>query len=118
MKILKDTTEPIYETWDDPGDYPNGLAAGPLPSSKHFAGVEGELQLALDEDEFELFVESVCAEGLDDWFNNEVPYDNPSGVFSIQWQLDEVDVRKLTLVLSAKDAEQDDDYYPEPEDVR
>lgn len=33
----------LIERWDDPGDYPNALAGGPLPSHNYPAGIEGEL---------------------------------------------------------------------------
>lgn len=32
MKIIINDLYCQIERWDDPGDYPNGLAAGPLPS--------------------------------------------------------------------------------------
>ena len=32
MNILENTIDVSLERWDDPGDYPNGCAGGPLPS--------------------------------------------------------------------------------------
>lgn len=41
-RVLVDTLSFDIETWDDPGDYPNGVASGPLPSYD-YPVCEGEL---------------------------------------------------------------------------
>lgn len=46
-KLLKNEFELLIETWDDPGDYPNALAAGPLPSYQYLAGMEGDARYQL-----------------------------------------------------------------------
>jgi hypothetical protein len=33
----------VWERWDDPGDYPNGLAGGPLRSRTFVAEIKGRL---------------------------------------------------------------------------
>ena len=50
-RVIDDTLEEIFERWEDPGDYPNGLAAGPLPSYDYFAGIGGWLVIALTDPE-------------------------------------------------------------------
>ena len=51
MEMITNTLSLLVERWDDPGDYPNALAAGPLPSYEYIAGLEGELRLLLSEEE-------------------------------------------------------------------
>jgi len=63
MKIIKDTLEPIIETWDDPGDYPSGAGGGPLPSYKYIDGCEGELVIELAPAEILQMIDD--QEGLD-----------------------------------------------------
>ena len=50
-RVIEDTLEMIYETWEDPGDYPNGVAAGPLEPFEYFAGIDGHLVLWLSDAE-------------------------------------------------------------------
>lgn len=47
MKTISNTLKVIMGRWDDPGDYPNNVAAGPLPSYDYIEDVEGELILEL-----------------------------------------------------------------------
>ena len=51
MKILKDSLEVEIDTWDDPGDYPSGAGAGPLPSYSYVAGVNGSLVVEIPKEE-------------------------------------------------------------------
>ena len=51
MKIIKNTLESVIDRWDDPGDYPNGLAGGPLPSRDYVAEIKGSITVQLDEEE-------------------------------------------------------------------
>ncbi len=48
MKVISNTLEVSWERWDDPGDYPNGIASGPLPSYD-YPIVEGELVFEADD---------------------------------------------------------------------
>lgn len=66
MKVLRNTLEAVVETWDDPGDYPNGLAAGPLPSYDYLAGLEGELELKLNKKEWLELQRLLSHEGVPD----------------------------------------------------
>lgn len=56
--ILHSSLEFSTDTWDDPGDYPSGAGAGPLPSET-VAYCDGELVLS--------------KEALDEFLNDLVP---------------------------------------------
>ena len=68
MKVIKNTLDTVIERWDDPGDYPNGLAGGPLPSKNFVSGIEGSITVQLDEEEMgeavELYMED-RTDGID-----------------------------------------------------
>ena len=57
MKTLSNTLSLEAEHWDDPGDYPSGAGAGPLPSYDYIAGVSGEIVVELSSADFEEMVE-------------------------------------------------------------
>ena len=57
MKVIQNTLEPVIERWDDPGDYPNGLAGGPLPSKDFVSGIEGSITVQLSKKELEEAIE-------------------------------------------------------------
>ena len=48
MKIIKNTLEVITSVWEDPGDYPNVLARGPLPSHLCVEDISGYLLIQVD----------------------------------------------------------------------
>jgi hypothetical protein len=48
MKIIKNTLELITETWSDPGDYPNALAKGPLPSTICVEDIKGHIIIQIE----------------------------------------------------------------------
>jgi len=48
MKIIKNTLEVITSVWEDPGDYPNALARGPLPSHLCVEDISGYLLIQVD----------------------------------------------------------------------
>ena len=50
-QVITNTLETLVERWDDPGDYPNNVASGPLPSYDYIGGMEGELVVELNEEE-------------------------------------------------------------------
>ena len=106
MKLVKNTLEASVETWDDPGDYPNALAAGPLPSYDYLAGVEGELVYELTEEEAADYTEDPdeFVENLDG-LRNELP----EGVEDCTW-LHAMTNRVLTLLCD--DAVGDKDVGP------
>jgi hypothetical protein len=51
MKILTNALQEHMERWSDPGDYPNGLAGGPLPSRNFVADVTGTVVIECTGDE-------------------------------------------------------------------
>jgi hypothetical protein len=102
MKVIKDTLEPLMETWDDPGDYPNALAAGPLPSYNYFAGVDGDIILELTAEELADYAE--CPED----FLDNMDIEMPDGVRWIKWRQDSLEGSLLTL--SVDEAEPDPDF--------
>ena len=58
MRILENTVSVKLEIWDDPGDYPNGLASGPLTSCYQLEDIEGHLIIQVEQSDRE----------MDDWY--------------------------------------------------
>jgi len=50
MKILENTLKAKWERWDDPGDYPNNVASGPLPSHDFIESIDGHVLLKIEDD--------------------------------------------------------------------
>ena len=50
MKVISSTLDLTWESWDDPGDYPNNVAGRPLPSYS-YPVVEGEIVFVFPTDE-------------------------------------------------------------------
>jgi len=115
MKTISDTLSPLVEEWSDPGDYPNAVAAGPLPSQEYLAGVEGELKLELTDQEMLEMEDTFQKESFDFWIREVVDYRLPDGVGSAEWQIDRIEGNTITL--SITDVEADPDYNPK-EDTR
>ena len=108
MRIVKDTLEVLVETWDDPGDYPSNAGAGPLPSYKYVAGMEGELVIELSAKELVEFHETIQVESLDFWVNEVMDdYKLPSGVCSATWELESEVDGVITLVVTEVEADPD-----------
>ena len=103
MKVISDTLEPQVEHWDDPGDYPNNCAQGPLPSQDYFTGVGGEVVLELTDAELADYAE--CPED----FLDDLDIELPAGILSIDWKQSAL-VGKL-LTLYAQNAEPDPSYH-------
>lgn len=61
MKVIHNDLYCRPEWWDDPGDYPNGLAAGPLPSYA-YCDYGGEFIFEAENDE-----ELKELETVEDW---------------------------------------------------
>lgn len=53
MKIIENTLEVITSVWEDPGDYPNALARGPLPSHLCVENVSGHLLIQIEKSDKE-----------------------------------------------------------------
>lgn len=58
MRIVSNTLEAEVDTWDDPGDYPNAVASGPLPSYNFISAVNGSVVLELTPREFSEYLTS------------------------------------------------------------
>ena len=102
MKEIKNTLEIELDQWDDPGDYPNALAAGPLPSYTFLAGLDGEVQVELTDEELASYNE--CPE---DFLSEELDIDLPRGILSVTW---ERELKGNILTLTATDVEGDPSY--------
>lgn len=87
-ETVKDTLETLVETWDDPGDYPNALASGPLPSYDYVAGMEGELTVRLSDEELAEWKSLEDDPGaIEDFINETVDPELPLGITSVnKWQ--------------------------------
>jgi len=86
MKVVANTLEPLIERWDDPGDYPNALAAGPLPSFDYMARLEGEIRVELPWSEYRK-VRCWLKDDSQEWVMNEVDPELPEGILSVVWQV-------------------------------
>lgn len=108
MKVISNTVDFDSYVWDDPGDYPNAVAGGPLPSEA-VCEFCGEMVLeAENEDDLKDF------ETIEDWFNDwvdgsrESPVSTPSGWY-ISWSFKQ-DGNRITATPCEATA-RDDDYY-------
>lgn len=114
MKLLKNTLKPNVEEWDDQGDYPSNAGAGPLPSYKYLAGVEGELVYELTDEEVNDYVadEVMFVENMKE--PQGLVYELPNGIDSAEWTsvLKEKD-GKHCLELEAKSCEPDSNWSTE-----
>jgi hypothetical protein len=110
MKILKNQFKIETETWDDPGDYPNNVESGPLPSYSYVCEIVGELLFEydprdLDEDIEEFFME----------FANENA-DIPNGIHVTEWAWNYPKINQICMSVQSFDAsgyvdESEPDYY-------
>lgn len=79
MKIVSNDLYCKIEWWDDPGDYPNGLAAGPLPSEA-YCDYGGSFVFEAENEE-ELKELETVEDWIDDYVNDQSDidsYTNPS----------------------------------------
>jgi len=109
MRILENRFDIEVETWDDPGDYPNALAAGPLPSYQYVCEVPGRLIVQLefgDDDPGEEAVE-IAQEHAD----------LPDGVTVTKWDMQR-DGDKLTFEVADFEAERPEREGPDPDELR
>ena len=109
MKIIKNTLELEIDEWSDPGQYPNALASGPLPSYDYIAGVDGEVIIELDQEELAAYQE--CPED----FLSDLDIPMLDGVGSWKFVVDELQGNVMTL--HAEDVEGDPNWgVDEPDD--
>jgi len=97
-KVLKDTLSTLVERWDDPGDYPNAVASGPLPSYNYIAGMEGELVVELTAEELAEWKELEGDDGAQqDFINDVVDPTLPRGITNVSKWLHQLEGNQLTL---------------------
>jgi len=104
MLILVNTLELVIDTWDDPGDYPNGLASGPLPSYSYVAGVDGVLGVELQPSDIKELQTEDLASILDFILENMDLADQLEHVTVTKWNIRQVPVEgHLIFELDAED---------------
>jgi hypothetical protein len=97
-KVLKDTLSTLVETWDDPGDYPNAVASGPLPSYNYIAGMEGELVVELTAEELAEWKELEGDDSaIQDFITDTVDPTLPRGITNVNKWLHQLEGNQLTL---------------------
>jgi len=89
-ELLSDTLDVQIDTWDDPGDYPNAVASGPLPSYDYVECVEGEMTFRLTPEEVAEYLE-MKGDGEDDtpvqdFINDTLDPGYPTGITSAKWE--------------------------------
>jgi len=110
MKVISDTLYIEIGEWSDPGDYPNAVASGPLPSFDYIEEVTGEVVIELEEGDNP--VPSGSYKSLE-----EINYDvfeylsenEPSQVNILSWDV-VCEGNKLTITVG--EFEPDGDYEP------
>lgn len=107
MKIISDTLQPVFETWDDPGDYPSNAGGGPLPSYQYLDGVDGEIRLELNQDELLKLQGAKEAGQLKEWVER-LDISLPDGIISATWDVEIV--MPNIAVLTVTDVESDPCY--------
>ena len=111
MKIISNDLYCQTEQWDDPGDYPNGLASGPLPSYR-YCEFGGEFIFEAETEDEVKELENV-EDWIDEWVNNECDVDrdcHPSYKC-------EVEGSRCTVTVSSAEYEAPEPDYPDrPED--
>lgn len=110
-KLIDDTLESQWETWEDPGDYPSAAGSYPLPSCRYVAYVEGSAKFELGDKEWDELANG-CEDELVSFVNDLVEEHNlvPAGVLSIS---------KWGYILSASGLEvfphEDAEYETDPD---
>lgn len=117
MKVISNTLKLEIGTWDDPGDYPSGAGAGPLPSYSYPECVSGQIVVEVEESDIPL--------GLDaEDVLREDPGTVPHGIHGVgpsQWEIVKREGRTFTLEVSEDENLSDvpspeEDDGPEPDD--
>lgn len=108
MQTLKNTLTAEWDRWSDPGDYPNGVAGGPLRSYKYITDLSGEVQIELTDEELADLrqLDEEDDEALETWVGENV--DIPEGFLRIRWS---VKLDRIVLI-RPKSVDPDPDYEP------
>ena len=88
MKTIRNSLKAVMDRFEDPGDYPSGAGAGPLPPVPwHVSEVEGELVVELAPKE----LASAIIMSFNEFVAEETDgIDLPPGVLSVEWQVDSI----------------------------
>jgi len=79
MRIMASDLYCAIEQWDDPGDYPNNIAGGPLPSEKYCVfGGQFVFETITEEDEAELG--DNYEDMIYDWVHEECDIDSECSI--------------------------------------
>lgn len=117
IETVSNTLELEIDVWSDPGDYPNALASGPLPSYNYASEISGELVLKVNNSlslmemivaiftlNLEaIFPEDVHEDELNDIACEELPCDVSSATWNIERRGD-----YITMTVEEFEAEYDD----------
>jgi hypothetical protein len=116
VKTILNTLNPYLERWDDPGDYPNSLAGGPLPSYDFVAFVDGEIVVEAAPAEVGLEPDETMEKALPEYIADnpgEVKHD-VSGLTVSRWGVGKVEGNRVTLTVEEFECEvpgpPEDDY--------
>jgi hypothetical protein len=119
MKVISNTLKAVWDRFEDPGDYPNALAAGPLPPGPwRVSELEGQVVVDLTLIEFHRVIDMGFPEFVDAETNG---IKMPDGIRECSWYMDDFKLsdQGIRLTLSCREFEPDIDYQgPEPPDHR
>ena len=99
MRLISRNFHAVEGHWDDPGDYPNGIASGPLPSYSFIESIDGECEVELSDAERQ---EWIANQDDPDYVAVSDPVDKatigiPDGISVQRW---ETTLNENTLTLS------------------
>lgn len=84
MRVLANTLSAETTTWDDPGVYPSGAGAGPLPSYRYIEHIHGYVAVELTPDELTGYLDAREDHCLTEWVN-EVAHVTVDDVEGVVW---------------------------------
>ena len=84
MKIIENTLEVITSVWEDPGDYPNALARGPLPSHLCVEDISGHLLIQIEKSDKE-------NEDFEDWKPEEI----------MEYMMEDINIREQGVLITS-----------------
>lgn len=111
---MKPVNQPLYMSgnlsidwgrWDDPGDYPNAVASGPLPSYDYVEDIVGDLQFLINNPSTIVMLSQGAVtndqiERQDPELFQILEENKPSGIKVLTWGCSQVEVREDGVVFS------------------
>ena len=107
MRLLKSTLKLHVETWTDPGDYPNGLASGPLPSKQFVEEISGRVLIQFEREDISNLEGDTSIAAVSDYLADnarQVPHEMP-GLRVKSWDVE--DTTPTTALLAVSEFEAD-----------